>query len=106
MTAPQSQDCIDSYTTRLLIGCGDLYVTLGPESKPVKIWIRSGKQGECRNTLHRAISGLIRLCIKRGASWDEIKKDLAGNICNQGSGSYPPCLVRISEILPVKEVKP
>lgn len=105
MNVPNS-DCIESYTTRLIVGCGDVYVTLGPTSKPKKIWLRMGKQGECRNTLLRAISGLIRLCIKHGATWDEIAKDVQGNECSQGTNKlYPPCLMRIAEILPKKEVK-
>ena len=71
-------------------GCGKLFVTMNDdEYGPREVFANMGKAGGCASSNTEALGRLISLALKKGASAQEIVKQLKGIRCHVPYGMGP-----------------
>lgn len=92
-------------TTKIQTGCGNLYITINidKEKKPFEIFIKMGKSGGCASSQLETTGRLISLALRKGASLDEIYKQINAIRCSSPSwiegGQILSCSDAIAKII-------
>ena len=69
-------------TTKILTGCGNLYITINKDGdKPVEVFATLGMAGGCERCQNEALTRCITMGLKYGVPIDEFQKQLTGIAC-------------------------
>jgi ribonucleoside-diphosphate reductase alpha chain len=81
-TEPERPKELPGQTIKIRIGCGALYVTINRlGEKFYELFARAGKAGGCAASQCEAIGRLISLAWRKGATAEEVVKQLSGISC-------------------------
>ena len=104
MTRPQD---LHGQTQRIRTGCGWLYITVNEhDNKPYEIFLRLGKAGNCASAWTEAIGRVTSLAIRKGATIEEVIKQLSGISCNVPTQACSSCVDGVAKILGKKDLPP
>jgi ribonucleoside-diphosphate reductase alpha chain len=81
-------DVVKGSTTKVMTGCGALYVTVNDDSdgEPYEVFATIGKAGGCVAAQTEAIGRLVSLALRSGVPVDEIIQQLRGISCHRPAG--------------------
>jgi len=83
----------ESHTRKIPFGCGNVYITVDTiNMRPVRVFIRLGKQGGCQRALMEAVGRLITIMFRRGDPHEDIIKTLKGIRCDKGIVKKLSCM--------------
>ena len=110
MTAgrPKRDTGTPSHTPKVRLGCGrTMYVTLAPQKRWV--FLTTGKSGNCVGAWSEALSRLIALAWRKGASGQEVIEELQGIMCSDPGydrwGYVTSCSDGIAKVLMEKDAE-
>jgi len=91
-----------SDTSKVLVGCGNLYVTRSfDENKLVEMFLSLGKGGSCQTCLLEAIARLLAISLQGRFSVEETISQFKGLKCSTpvlgGASSCPDAIAKVLE---------
>ena len=102
MTKKERQEKLFGDTTKILTGCGNLYVTLNidADGNPFQCLTQMAKAGGCAASQCEAIGRMISLILRTGTgTLEDIIKELNNIHCNVPKNNVLSCADGIAQIL-------
>jgi hypothetical protein len=90
---------LKSTTTEVKTACGEIYITVGLDSKdqPFEIFIRFGKAGGCGSAMADGIARMCSYALRAGMPLKKAIKAFEGQACHAGAENN--CLNQIALVL-------
>ncbi len=85
--------------TKVLTGCGNLYVTITENPEPFEVFCQLGKAGGCAACWNEAGARLVSMCLRSGMEKDSIIKQLEGIMCPWPTFECKSCADGIAQVL-------
>ena len=89
--------------TKVLTGCGNLYVTVTENPGAFEVFAQLGKAGGCPACWNEAGARLVSMCLRAGINKENIIKQLEGIMCSQPSIECRSCPDGIAQVLKGKK---
>lgn len=82
MTAKSRPDIVDGKSTKMKVGCGNLYISVNfnDDGKPFEVFLNGSKLGGCRAN-QEGLSRLATLCLKHDVPLEEVMDQLQLIVC-------------------------
>ena len=94
-------------TPKIKTGCGNLYITVNENGgKPSEVMLTLGKAGGCASAMTQAIGRIVSLALRKGATDDDVIKQLSGISCNVPTQECSSCVDGVAKILGMKNLPP
>jgi len=72
---------LEGVTVRKITGCGDLYITINSNGRPLEVFAFLGKNGGCTRCQNEALTRAITLGLRYGVPVEEFIEQLKGLQC-------------------------